>query len=625
MGNTATGIAIMLVATSMTNTAAVLQKKAVDGLPAFDRQPLLQSIRDVLRTPLWVVGWAMAAVAIVLNMVALGLADISIIQPLNGFGLVVLAVVSRLVLGERIRTLAGIGMSMVISGVVVVGLAVPESHVFKTADEILASYTHTSAVVVLAAMLGVLGGLWLLGHRTTRVAGILFSFVAAGCSVIGLTFSKGYFGLLTLNGMSETLARPPAYLLLVLLLLFSTLAMIVQQLSFQKGRAVVVTPVFAATSVLLSLLFGASVFGESIGGLSLAATLLILVGVVLLGLGADPQPLRHQDGDTAPGICQTDTGRYHTNDELLALTRELATRAFERASLEEIGTTVAGTPILAVRVAASGRIPSSERAQALVCANIHGNEVITSEVALHLLDLLTADSPGDPAQRLLEQADVTVVPSINLDSREAAAAALAQGRLRASAKRGNRNGVDLNRNFPFPEGAQDAWHPLSGTTVRWLPWYRGDAPFSEPETRALRDLAQKLSPRAALNLHSVGHLFLYPYCYKAEAPADLAAFTAMGDAFVAAQPHRPYRIKQSRAWYTILGDMDDWLYDTHGTLSVTLELSGPVTGAVDNPLRLFSSLAWMNPPTTGHTVDNTGTACLEALRVGIERSDPASS
>lgn len=290
MGNTVLGVALMLLSTSMMNVGAVLQKKAVDALPPFDTTPVLDSVKAVLRAPTWLLGWGMATFAIVLNMVALGLADLSIIQPLNGFGLVVLVLASRLLLGERLDAMAAAGVGLVVAGVAAVGFTLPESQVFAEASELMGVYVQPLA---LGSLLGfaVLAALsWLAASRGARFAGILFAFAAAVCSVVGLSFSKGYFGLLALEGFGAVLGSGWPWLLLALLLGFSITAMMLQQLSFQKGRAVVVTPVFASASVVLPLALGRLVFGEQLPLVSLLGPLLIVVGVVLIGLRGQDEP-----------------------------------------------------------------------------------------------------------------------------------------------------------------------------------------------------------------------------------------------------------------------------------------------------------------------------------------------
>jgi len=310
---------------------------------------------------------------------------------------------------------------------------------------------------------------------------------------------------------------------------------------------------------------------------------------------------------------------YHTNEQLVTGLERSAERAGSRARLSQVGESVDGQPILAVTVAGPARLPDPSRAQVLLTANIHGNEVITSEVALGALDWLTADELRPEALALLDLADATIVPAVNPDGRRRPAQALHSGTPMLQVGRGNGRGVDLNRNFPYPADARDAWHPLSGTGVSWLPWYRGDAPLSEPESRALAKLAEQRRFRAALHLHSVGRLFLYPYCYTDRQPADLPAFLAMGDAFLAARTGPDYVVKQSRTWYAILGDLDDWMYDALGTLSATVEVSTPLAGVGSNPLRLLDSLMWMNPRDPTSSVHNNVPACLAALAEGVRQ------
>ncbi len=309
---------------------------------------------------------------------------------------------------------------------------------------------------------------------------------------------------------------------------------------------------------------------------------------------------------------------YHTNEELLEEVTQHAHGAGARARVDAAGTTVEGRSIPSVRIAAPGRTPDAQRPQALVLANIHGNEVIGSEVALGLVGALCAPEPGPAARALLDRADVAVVAAVNLDARDRTVAALCRGRW-VRAPRRNAHGVDLNRNFPFPKSARDVWHPLAGSRFPWMPWYRGTGPFSEPESQAVRALAEALRPAAAVNLHSVGELFLYPYAYCGDSPRDRPAFLAMGEAFVAEQGARPYTVKQSRAWYAILGDLDDWLYDAFGTLSVTVELSRLLAGLAGHPWRLFAPAWWMNPPDPAPTLARATMACLRALAEGVRQ------
>lgn len=69
--------------------------------------------------------------------------------------------------------------------------------------------------------------------------------------------------------------------------------------------------------------------------------------------------------------------------------------------------------------------------------------------------------------------------------------------------RGNGRGVDLNRNFPAenwrPDPVTYCW--LTGETSE-IALSSGDAPASEPETRALLELSAELRPQVVIVLHA---------------------------------------------------------------------------------------------------------------------------
>lgn len=74
---------------------------------------------------------------------------------------------------------------------------------------------------------------------------------------------------------------------------------------------------------------------------------------------------------------------------------------------------------------------------------------------------------------------------------------------RAANNRFNANGVDLNRNFDLPD-----WQALTYWQTRSYPTGGGSSPFSEPESRSLRDLVYTESPVASISYHANANLVL---------------------------------------------------------------------------------------------------------------------
>jgi protein MpaA len=124
-----------------------------------------------------------------------------------------------------------------------------------------------------------------------------------------------------------------------------------------------------------------------------------------------------------------------------------------------VGHSVHHRPITLVHVAGTGP-------RILVVGCIHGNEPAGIAIVRAL-------------ERAHPKADLWLVPVLNPDG-------LAAG------TRQNADGVDLNRNFPSLW--QRFGHP--GST-----YYSGPKPFSEPETRAARDLIRRIKPRYTIWYH----------------------------------------------------------------------------------------------------------------------------
>lgn len=287
----------------------------------------------------------------------------------------------------------------------------------------------------------------------------------------------------------------------------------------------------------------------------------------------------------------------------------------QRATRRVLARSVQGREVTAITVRPAEQ--SGLRPQVVVVAGMHGVEVISTELALRLLEQATDPDPPERARSVLAGSDVTIVPSLNPDGRAAALASLSARRPFNAAPRRNADGVDLNRNWPWPPGAEDHWSPLSGTRSTRTPWSRGPHPLSEPETAGFAQLLEELRPVAMLNLHSTGQLLTYPWACRPEPPADQPAFDAMATAFRSAQPHVRYRSTQSRAWYPIVGSSNDYVYDRYGTLAMTVETSPSAYEPRRDP-RLARWAFWFaNPREVEPHLDNDAPGCWAALDVAL--------
>lgn len=127
----------------------------------------------------------------------------------------------------------------------------------------------------------------------------------------------------------------------------------------------------------------------------------------------------------------------------------------------------------------TGLPSASPKIEVLILAAIHGDESETTVVVSEAMRCLP-----------VEELRAAVILCGNPD-----------GLLRGT--RGNARGVDLNRNFPTSN-----WNPAEvhyksrAADPRDIALSPGSAPLSEPETKALVDLIERLDPAAIVSLHS---------------------------------------------------------------------------------------------------------------------------
>ena len=262
---------------------------------------------------------------------------------------------------------------------------------------------------------------------------------------------------------------------------------------------------------------------------------------------------------------------YHDYEAIGDRLRWLAASAPDRAHLQAIGGSVEGRPIWALRLGTPGQTP------VLINGTQHAREWIAGAVATCVADRMVRDADHDPAIRdFLDHTDLWVVPVVNPDGYQYT---WAGHRYWRKNRRGG-FGVDLNRNFAVGWGGDgSSGNPRSDI-------YRGEYPFSEPESAALRDLVKRERIARHIDFHAYGQLLLYPWGFKATPAPDRDRFAAIGDAMASAMyiPHETrYRLMPSVQLYPAGGTMSDWLYGDAGAMSYTVELRPQRAGFVLPP------------------------------------------
>jgi carboxypeptidase T len=295
-------------------------------------------------------------------------------------------------------------------------------------------------------------------------------------------------------------------------------------------------------------------------------------------------------------------GSYPKPGELELRWRDLADKLGGRESVA--GYSVEGRPIWRFDIGPQ----RADRPPILLTALIHGVEVIGSLALLEVMSRLR-----DTGAELRERSQFVVMPVLNPDALASNMARLARGR--AAARRKNARGVDLNRNFPVI-GSERPWHPFAGSNLRLSPHYCGPHPLSEPESRAVYQVASELRPGLSLGFHSFGNMLLYPWGHSHTPNPRVGPYRRLAAAFSQAVQRIPYRCGQAIDFFPTVGDLDDWLDDTFGTLALTVEV-GKLSKQLFHPLRMLNAFWWMNPMQIEPTVHNVTPGILDLMRASM--------
>jgi carboxypeptidase T len=262
---------------------------------------------------------------------------------------------------------------------------------------------------------------------------------------------------------------------------------------------------------------------------------------------------------------------YHSAESLEQDMRQLADAEPEIAALHEIGRSVEHRPIWALQIGA--RRDSARKVCFMGCH--HAREWVAVEVPYRLAEYLVNHANQDPIQQWLTQGEIWVVPMVNPDGHEFSRTV---DRLWRKNRRPNPDGsigTDPNRNYGYMWGILDI---NTSSHVPSDPTYVGPHAFSEPETRAVRDLMARQLFRGVITYHSYSQLLLYPWGYTSEPIADPAHRQQMVALALAMQQlirdvhGTVYTPQQSSELYPTAGDTTDWMYGIYQIPSLTIEL-----------------------------------------------------
>lgn len=213
-------------------------------------------------------------------------------------------------------------------------------------------------------------------------------------------------------------------------------------------------------------------------------------------------------------------GEYHEYYKTTDLLNDFQIKYPYLVNVFSIGESVLGKEIWCIRLTNENN--TQEKYTCVIDGCIHGCEWETGEACLYLAEYLLINFDNNKTiTNILNNSEIYLIPLLNPDGRQVD-------------YRFNENGIDLNRNFDVDFGRiRGSSIPLGKLFGRikipylrfdrlnkWFPKFplfltnSGRRPFSEPETRAVRDLMKNLDRNEFsfyVNCHTAVHTISGPW------------------------------------------------------------------------------------------------------------------
>ena len=247
-------------------------------------------------------------------------------------------------------------------------------------------------------------------------------------------------------------------------------------------------------------------------------------------------------------------GSTYTYEEMVGDINELCSLYPGIVGCRSAGSTVQGRSIPVVVLGN----PAAPHA-IMIQSAIHSREYVVSQTTLATVEYIAQMMSSGQLPDVMAGTCFYVVPMSNPDG-------VVMSQTAAPGWKANANGVDLNRNFNCN------WQFLNtkGVTVPGPEEFKGYAPESEPEVRALTGLAVSRGFDCYISYHQQGNLIYYDDDFVSPQVSALSAMVA--SAIHSSNGYRLYNLKTTNAsGLTTMGGFTDWIQVSLGRPAVTVE------------------------------------------------------
>lgn len=289
-------------------------------------------------------------------------------------------------------------------------------------------------------------------------------------------------------------------------------------------------------------------------------------------------------------------GGYHTLEEMMAVLDDMRVKFPHLVSARTPVTsapahTWEGRKIWYARISDNPDVDEAEP-EVLYTALHHAREPNSASQMLYFMWFLLEHYDTHPLVRyIVDNAELYFIPCVNPDGYVFNQTINPNGGGMWRKNRRNNNngsfGVDLNRNYGYFWGVDN----IGSSPLPVAETYRGPEPFSEPETRAIRDFTLSHQFVFVQDYHTHGNLIIYPWGYLGEVASP--AFTIFSNLFARENGYRTGTGLQTLGYYAN-GISNDWTFGFAGAYAFTPEVGHAFWPFLAQIERLNRECLWLN-------------------------------
>ena len=269
-------------------------------------------------------------------------------------------------------------------------------------------------------------------------------------------------------------------------------------------------------------------------------------------------------------------GGFFTYDEMLAHLDNMASKYPDlitaKAAIDTFKT-FQNRPIYYLKISDNPTADETAEPKALFTAVHHAREPESlSQMIFFMYYLLENYNTDAAVKSWVDDNEIYIIPCVNPDGYiYNSTTNPAGGGFWRKNRRDNGDGtfgVDLNRNYGHFWGNDDEGSSPETSSDT----YRGTAPFSEPETQAVKWLCEQVPFTIAQNYHTYSDMLIYPWGYIGdfETP-DSLTFRAHSD-WMSYRNNFLTGTGNQTVGYLTNGDSDDWMYGERDIYAYTPEV-----------------------------------------------------